>query len=369
MIDLAKNIRESIFGSVPTKELLNKAFEKKSKYFGNVITYSPKVFIPLTTLCRDKCAYCTFVKSPKEGGTYLNFEEVTSIAAAGEEAGCYEALFTLGDKPEKVWEFAKEQLNNFGYPTTHEYLIACMKKVNDNFALFPHSNPGLMTYSEIIDMKKHSPSGGLMLESFSKNIYSIGKAHYKTVTKFIDYRIESLKNAQLAKYPVTTGLLLGLTDTKEELIDDIIGVINLTNQNDAIQEIILQNFRAKFNTKMKNNSEITNDLFLRVIATTRIYISNHVSLQVPPNLSPNLSLYLKSGINDLGGISPLTIDWVNPDHLWPNLNELNSMVVSTDQELKKRLPVYPNFIKKDWLNEAMLEKVNNIIDTDGYPKN
>ena len=162
--------------------------------------------------------------------------------------------------------------------------------------------------------------------------------------------------------------MLGITESKEELVDDICKIIKLTKTNTAIQEIILQNFRAKVNTQMKNNPEITNDLFLRSVATVRIYSAHHVSIQVPPNLSTDLDKFLKSGINDLGGISPVTLDWVNPDHLWPNLNKLSDDVEATKQKLTKRLPVYPSHIKKDWLNDKIFEKANNIIDTNGYPK-
>ena len=368
MTDLTRNINNSIFGSISTDELLAEAFEKKKEYFGNNITYSPKVFIPLTTMCRDNCGYCTFVKSPKEGGTYLNQDEVNSIAKAGDDMGCYEALFTLGDKPELKWDYALTQLEELGYSSTHEYLVSSMKNVNEKYNLFPHANPGLMTQLEIKELKKYSPSGGIMIESFSKNIYDKGKAHYKTNTKYIDLRLETLNNAFIEKYPVTTGLLLGLTSTKDEIINDISNLISYLNENLAIQEVILQNFRAKKNTLMRNSSEITNDLFLRIIATTRIYAPSHISLQVPPNLSPDIMKFLKSGINDLGGISPLTIDWVNPDHLWPNIKKLELDISSTGQVLKKRLPVYPEFIKKEWLNSKIFEKVNNIIDTDGYPR-
>ncbi len=368
MRELAINIYDSIFGSLPTTELLNKAFEKKKEYFGHSITYSPKVFIPLTTMCRDNCGYCTFVKSPKQGGTYLNEDEVISIASAGDEAGCYEALFTLGDKPELKWDFAREQLNQYGFSTTHQYLVNLMQKVNENYNLFPHANPGIMSKQEIKELKKYSPSGGLMIETFSSKVHEKGRAHYKTNTKFVNQRIKTLENALDEMYPVTTGLLLGLTDTEEEIVEDITKLILLIKENKAIQEVILQNFRAKKNTIMKNNSEITNDLFLRIIATTRIYSPSHVSIQVPPNLSPDINLFFKSGINDLGGISPITIDWVNPDHLWPNINDLKNNISSTGQKLKKRLPVYPEFIEKEWLNEDIFEKVNNIIDTDGYPQ-
>ena len=368
MRNITKNINDLIFGDTPTSELLEESHAKKIQNFGKFITYSPKVFIPLTTMCRDKCAYCTFVKSPKEGGQYLPIDDVISIAEAGDSNGCHEALFTLGDKPELKWKVATDQLNEFGFDSTHQYLIHCMKEVNKKFNILPHANPGLMSKQEISDLKLYSPSGGIMIESFSKDIYSKGKPHYKTKTKYVDLRLETLNNALDMKYPMTTGLLLGLTETKEDLINDIEQIVKLSKSNPAIQEIILQNFRAKINTLMRNNAEVTNDLYLRIIATTRIFVPGHVSIQVPPNLSPDISLFLKSGINDLGGISPLTIDWVNPDHLWPDLEKLNNEVINSNQILKKRLPVYPKFIEKDWLNVAMLEKINNIIDTDGYPK-
>ena len=239
MTDLTRNINNSIFGSISTDELLAKAFEKKIEYFGKNITYSPKVFIPLTTMCRDNCGYCTFVKSPKEGGTYLNLEEVLSIAKAGDDSGCYEALFTLGDKPELKWDYALTQLQELGHSSTHEYLISSMKNVNEKYNLFPHANPGLMTQQEIKELKEYSPSGGIMIESFSKNIYDKGKAHYKTGTKYIDLRLETLNNALLEKYPVTTGLLLGLTSTKDEIVNDISNLIIYLNE---IHRNIPQNF-------------------------------------------------------------------------------------------------------------------------------
>ena len=243
-----------------------------------------------------------------------------------------------------------------------------MKRINDKYRLFPHANPGLMTKKEIKDFKNHSPSGGLMLETFSKNVMKRGKPHFNAKTKIIEDRLETINNAEEAKYPITTGLLLGITETKEELIQDIENLILFTRKNKSIQEIILQNFRAKRNTNMKNNSEIINDLFLRIIATVRILLPIHISLQVPPNLIPSIDKFLLSGINDLGGISPKTIDWVNPDHLWPDLNKLQNQIQNSGQFLKPRLPVYPSFINKEWLSEKMFEKVSNVINEDGYPK-
>ena len=368
MAELSKNIADHLFGDITTNELTENAYSIKKQEFGTNISFSPKVFIPLTTLCQDSCGYCTFVKSPNQGGTYLNFEELDAIGKVVDENNCYEALFTLGDKPEKKWEEARIQLKNFGFISTHDYLLENMKRINDKYRLFPHANPGLMTKKEIKDFKNHSPSGGLMLETFSKNVMKRGKPHFNAKTKIIEDRLETINNAEEAKYPITTGLLLGITETKEELIQDIENLILFTRKNKSIQEIILQNFRAKRNTNMKNNPEIINDLFLRIIATVRILLPIHISLQVPPNLIPSIDKFLISGINDLGGISPKTIDWVNPDHLWPDLNKLQNQIQNSGQFLKPRLPVYPSFINKEWLSEKMFEKVSNVINEDGYPK-
>ena len=368
MSTLDKKIENHVFGNIPTTELLNKAYEKKVKNFGKTITYSPKVFIPLTTLCQDSCAYCTFVKTPKEGGTYLSFEEVDAIANVGDKSGCFEALFTLGDKPEVKWNFAKEELERLGFSSTFDYLIENAKRVNENYHLFPHINPGLMSREEIKEYRQHSPSGGLMLESFSNNLSQKGKPHYGAKTKNIKLRLETLQNAMHEKYPMTTGMLLGITETKNEIIQDIHQLIETCNLNTSIQEVILQNFRAKQNTLMRNHSEIVNDLFMRIIATTRIFLPNHISLQIPPNLASNIKLFLKSGINDLGGISPKTIDWVNPDHNWPDLIELKNLIEESEQDLIPRLPVYPSYINKDWLSPNIYEKVSNVINENGYPK-
>ena len=215
MAELSKNIADHLFGDITTNELTENAYSIKKQEFGTNISFSPKVFIPLTTLCQDSCGYCTFVKSPNQGGTYSNFEEVDAIGKVGDENNCYEALFTLGDKPEKKWEEARIQLKNFGFISTHDYLLENMKRINDKYRLFPHANPGLMTKKEIKDFKNHSPSGGLMLETFSKNVMKRGKPHFNAKTKIIEDRLETINNAEEAKYPITTGLLLGITETKK----------------------------------------------------------------------------------------------------------------------------------------------------------
>ena len=225
-----------------------------------------------------------------------------------------------------------------------------------------------MSKNEIKQYKKNSPSGGLMIETFSNKLTEKGRAHYGAKTKNVSLRLNTLQNAMDMKYPMTTGLLLGIADTKEEVVFDIFQLIETCNKNKAIQEIILQNFRAKQNTIMRNNSEIINDLFLRIIATTRIFLPGHISLQIPPNLVSDVRLFLKSGINDFGGISPKTIDWVNPDHNWPNIENLKILVEENDQKLFPRLPIYPSFIDKEWLSPSIYEKVLNCVNESGYPK-
>ncbi len=361
-----KEINNLLYGSIPTNELKSIAFEKKSKLFGNTITFSPKVFIPLTTLCRDHCSYCTFVKSPTEGGLYLTESEVLSIANSGQHYNCTEALFTLGDKPELKWTEAKEFLILNNCESTDQYLESMMQNVLDKTSLFPHANPGLMNEDEIKRFKKCSPSGGIMIESFSDRLLKRGGPHYKCQTKNTKLRVETINAAETIKYPMTTGLLIGIGQNEEELVNDLLQIGNLAKNNKCIQEVIIQNFVPKQNTLMSSFPEPESDFFLRVIAVSRLILPNHVSLQAPPNLSQDFSTLLDSGINDLGGISPVTIDMVNPDKLWPNLDNLKQTVINSNQVLKSRLPIYPNFIEKEWISQNIYEKVLDVIDENGY---
>tara|TARA_B100000029_G_scaffold310711_1_gene303229 strand:+ start:53 stop:1180 length:1128 start_codon:yes stop_codon:yes gene_type:complete len=361
-----KEINNLLYGSIPTNELKSIAFEKKSKLFGNTITFSPKVFIPLTTLCRDHCSYCTFVKSPTEGGLYLTESEVLSIANSGQHYNCTEALFTLGDKPELKWTEAKEFLILHNCESTDQYLESMMQNVLDKTSLFPHANPGLMNEDEIKRFKKCSPSGGIMIESFSDRLLKRGGPHYKCQTKNTKLRVETINAAETIKYPMTTGLLIGIGQNEEELVNDLLQIGNLAKNNKCIQEVIIQNFVPKQNTLMSSFPEPESDFFLRVIAVSRLILPNHVSLQAPPNLSKDFSTLLDSGINDLGGISPVTIDMVNPDKLWPNLDNLKQTVINSNQVLKSRLPIYPNFIEKEWISQNIYEKVLDVIDENGY---
>ena len=363
-----KQIKELVYGDIPTQELKSIAFEKKKQLFGENLSFSPKVFIPLTTLCQDHCSYCTFVKTPGEGGLYLTESEVLAIAKAGELSSCSEALFTLGDKPELKWKEAQEFLSLNHCISTDEYLLNMMKSIVNETTLFPHANPGLMTKKEIINFKKYSISGGVMIETFSNRLMDRGNPHYKCTTKSPDLRVKTIKAANEIKYPMTTGLLIGIGQNEDEVVDDLWSIANLTREFECVQEVIIQNFVPKVNTLMANFPEPALDFFCRVIATSRIILPDQTSLQVPPNLTQDLSLLLDSGINDLGGISPLTIDLVNPDKLWPDLNSLSVKVQESNQKLRSRLPIYPDFINEDWLNPEMHERVKNAIDENGYTK-
>ena len=359
-------IKQLIYGRIPTEDLKEIAFQKKNELFNNIITFSPKVFIPLTTLCRDHCSYCTFVKSPSDGGLYLTEPEVLSIAQAGESKYCTEALFTLGDKPELKWDEAKDFLSMQGCVSTDEYLLNMMKSVVNNTSLFPHANPGLMTKEEMNSYKEHSVSGGIMIETFSKRLMNKGMPHFKCTTKSPHLRIDTISAANSIKYPITTGLLIGIGQNENEIVDDLFNLANLTRRYACIQEVIIQNFVSKVNTIMSKASEPKFDFFIRVIAVSRIILPNHVSLQAPPNLSEDIAKLLNSGINDLGGISPVTIDLVNPDRLWPELKSLRRLVQTSNQVLMSRLPIYPNFISKEWMSLNMYERSQNVIDEHGY---
>ena len=363
-----KQIKELVYGDIPTQELKSIAFEKKKQLFGENLSFSPKVFIPLTTLCQDHCSYCTFVKTPGEGGLYLTESEVLAIAKAGELSNCTEALFTLGDKPELKWKEAQEFLSLNHCISTDEYLLNMMKSIVNETTLFPHANPGLMTKKEIINFKKYSISGGVMIETFSNRLMDRGNPHYKCTTKSPDLRVKTIKAANEIKYPMTTGLLIGIGQNEDEVVDDLWSIAKLTREFECVQEVIIQNFVPKVNTLMANFPEPALDFFCRVVATSRIILPDQTSLQVPPNLTQDLSLLLDSGINDLGGISPLTIDLVNPDKLWPDLNSLSVKVQESNQKLRSRLPIYPDFINEDWLNPEMHERVKNAIDENGYTK-
>jgi FO synthase len=329
---------------------------------GNTITYSRKVFIPLTTLCRDRCTYCTFAQPPGAGGMYLTADEVLAVARAGRRYGCTEALFTLGDRPEDRWPQARDFLASVGASSTLEYVVSMSRLVLEETGLFPHANPGLMSMFEMERLRPYNPSMGLMLENVSKRMLSEGMPHFDCPDKDPELRMETIANSGRLSVPFTTGLLIGIGENNQEIVDSIVALTEAHATWGSIQEVIVQNFRAKANTPMRRHAEPIPTWFAIVIALTRWFFGPEMNLQVPPNLTEQFELYLGAGINDWGGVSPLTIDWVNPEQPWPHLDELAARTSAAGYRLEPRLPVYAEFISERWIDAGLLPRVRTAAD-------
>jgi FO synthase len=333
---------------------------------GRTVTYSRKVFVPLTTLCRDTCTYCTFAKPPGAGGEYLTPDDVLAIARAGARHGCTEALFTLGDAPEKRWSQAANFLAARGQGTTMEYVVEMTELVNAETPLFPHANPGVMTDATIAELRRSNPSMGLMLENISPRLMEPGMPHHNCPDKDPAVRMATIGAAGRQRVPFTTGILVGIGERPDEVVDSLFALAGIANATGAIQEVIVQNFRAKADTRMRRDAEPTVQYFARVVAAARWILGPSVNLQVPPNLTEDFAVYLHAGINDWGGVSPLTIDWVNPEAPWPHLDKLRTVTENAGFRLMPRLPVYPEYISPEWIDAALLPKVEAAIDAEGY---
>lgn len=332
---------------------------------GRTVTYSRKVFIPLTTLCNDRCAYCTFAKPPGAGGVYMEPEEVLAVAQAGDSAGCTEALFTLGDRPEQRWPQAREFLEGRGLSTTLQYVSEMSALVRSETSLFPHANPGLLDDDAMKMLRPTNPSMGMMLENISPRLTEPGMAHHRSPTKDPAKRVASIEAAGRQRVPFTTGILVGIGENHQEIVDSLFALRILGDRTGAIQEIIVQNFRAKADTPMRRSAEPIPRWFARVVALARWIMGPEASIQVPPNLTERYEVYLDAGINDWGGVSPLTIDWVNPEAPWPHLGELERRTREAGFRLRPRLPVYPEFIDEDWIDPGLIDDVRASADEDG----
>ena len=308
-----------------TRALANVAARLRDQGFLNLVTYSRKIFIPLTHLCRDVCHYCTFAQTPsKLDNPYMELDAVLEVARHGAEMGCKEALFTLGEKPELRYRAAREWLAEHGYTTTLEYLHDAAKAVFEETGLLPHLNPGNMTPEEVATLRPVSASMGIMLESASDRLTEKGMPHLRFAGQgSAAVRLQTLADAGAARIPFTTGILIGIGETRRERIESLLAIRRVHEHYGHIQEIIVQNFRAKPGTKMRSAPEPDLDELLWTIAVARIVFGPVMSVQAPPNLSPGvLSQIVAAGINDWGGVSPLTPDFVNPEAPWPHLDEL-----------------------------------------------
>jgi FO synthase len=352
--------------------LLFTASQLRDAVHSNRISYSRKVFIPLTQLCRDVCHYCTFAHPPVRGqAAYLTRDEILAIAQAGAQAGCKEALFTLGDKPERRYKIARQELAQLGHETTLSYLAEMAQLVQRETGLLPHINPGVMSAQEIAQQRQVSVSQGIMLETISERLSERGGPHYGSPDKRPATRLETIRLAGEQKVPFTTGILIGIGETRLERIQALLALRTLHRQYGHIQEIIVQNFRAKPDTKMALAPEPDLDDLLWTIAIARVIFGGAMNIQAPPNLSPgSYHKLIAAGLNDWGGVSPVTPDHVNPEARWPHLDELTKQTAVEGKVLVERLAIYPSYIPEaqKWLDPSLITPVLHLSDSDGYAR-
>ncbi len=350
--------------------LLAAARAAKERFKPGVITYSRKVFLPLTNLCRDYCGYCTFRRDPGDPGAHtMTPEEVLAVAREGEKLGCTEALLSLGDKPELLFPEMRETLRHLGYKSTLHYLEAMCELVLRETSLLPHPNPGLLSAEWIARLAAVSPSMGLMLETTNSSLLAKGKAHDNAPDKVPAKRLRTIEDAGKQNVPFTTGLLIGIGESPEDRVDTLLAIRDVHERYGHIQEVIVQNFRVKLAIPMANWPEPTRGEMLRAVAVARLLLPN-VNIQAPPNLSaPYYDDLVDAGINDWGGISPLTPDYINPEKPWPHLEQLRLRTKAKGFSLQQRLPVYPEFISGVVAKPGLLsEKLRAAANADGLAK-
>jgi FO synthase len=352
--------------------LLEAARNRRDLGHGSRISYSPKVFIPLTQLCRDVCRYCTFAHAPRDlASPYLSVDDAIAIATQGARAGCHEALFTLGDRPESRYRVAREALTALGYDSTIEYLAYVAKRVHDATGLLPHVNPGLMDKDAVALLRPVSVSAGLMLESAAERLCERGGPHYGCPDKQPQVRLATIRTAGECAVPFTSGILIGIGETRRERIESLLALRDLHMRYGHVQEIIVQNFRAKAGTAMAGAPEPSLADHLWTIAIARLVFAPDMNVQAPPNLnSASLEAVLAAGINDWGGVSPVTPDHVNPEAPWPKLHKLRRATEAGGKELVARLAIYPRYVQhgERWLAPQMRTPVLDHCDAEGYAR-
>lgn len=339
---------------------------------GRTVSFSPKVFLPLTRLCRDACGYCTFRTDPRsDPALYMTPEQVLAVARAGERLGCAEALFTLGERPEQRFPEAREWLARRGHRTTLSYLREVAELVLGETALWPHLNPGTMSRDEMAPLREVSASMGLMLENTSERLCGPGGPHEHAPSKRPRARLRTLDAAGALRIPFTTGLLIGIGETPEERVDTLLAIRDAHDRWGHVQEVIVQNFRAKPATPMAGAEEPDAVEVARTAAVARLVLGPGMNIQVPPNLTARgYETYLNAGINDWGGISPLTIDYVNPEAPWPQLEALRAKTEAAGLSLRPRLAVYPEYLlhRPEYVAPALLDRLRGAADSEGYFK-
>ncbi|MSQ19556.1 MAG: 7,8-didemethyl-8-hydroxy-5-deazariboflavin synthase subunit CofH [Betaproteobacteria bacterium] len=356
----------------PLPRLLAEAARLRDAGHGDLVSYSRKVFIPLTHLCRDVCHYCTFATTPRDGArAYLSPDEVLAIARAGRNAGCHEALFTLGDKPELRYKVARDELKALGYATTIEYLAAMCALVLKETGLLPHANPGVLSRDELALLRKVNVSQGVMLESSSVRLCERGGPHFGSPDKFPAVRLATIEEAGRLAIPFTSGILIGIGETRAERIEALLALRELNERFGHLQEVIVQNFRAKPATLMAGAPDADRDELLWTIAMARLTLGAQMSVQAPPNLSPDdMPALIAAGINDWGGVSPVTPDHVNPEAPWPAVEKLRAATASAGKILVERLTSYPRYclVAERWHDAQLVPHVLRNMDGSGFAR-
>jgi FO synthase len=366
------NRREAVaLRDAPLADVLDAAARVRDAAHGRRVTFSPKVFIPLTMLCRDHCGYCTFAKPPaRVGAPFLDLDDVRRIAEAGRDVGCHEALFTLGEAPEARYPDAAAWLHAHGYASTVEYLVAASAMVLEETGLLPHANAGALDRAALEQLRATSPSQGMMIETLAARLADPGGPHHRAPDKTPARRLATLDAAGQARVPFTTGILVGIGETFEERVDALLAIRDAHERHGHVQEVIVQNFLAKPGTAMHAQPSCPRDEYLRTIAVARLVLPEGVHLQAPPNLSDDLGGILAAGIDDWGGVSPVTPDHVNPERPWPALERLRSTTEAADMVLAPRLTVYPEYVRdpETWLAPEVRPAVRRASDSEGLAR-
>jgi len=361
----------SLLTGATLADLLEAAGSVRDTFKGRAVSYSKKVFIPLTHLCRDYCGYCTFRADPEAGvPAYMAPEEVLAVAETGRRAGCKEALFSLGDQPERVFPEAAASLKKLGFERTLDYLAAMSELVLEKTGLLPHSNPGVMAAGDLRRLRESNVSVGLMLESASMRLTRPGGAHWKAPDKVPSIRLRTIEAAGQLSMAFTTGILIGIGETLEERVDALLAIRYAHEKYAHIQEVILQPFRSKPDTRMALAPEPSNADLQRTIAVTRLIFGGQMNIQSPPNLvSEDYPDLLEAGINDWGGVSPVTRDFINPEAAWPQISRLAERTAAAGFVLRERLAIYPEFSSRpEFVTARVQPHLEKLLGADGYAR-
>ncbi|HEY4002688.1 MAG TPA: 7,8-didemethyl-8-hydroxy-5-deazariboflavin synthase CofG [Candidatus Xenobia bacterium] len=339
-------------------ELLREAGRLRDEAHGRTVTFSPKVFLPVTNLCRDHCSYCTFRKNPNDPGAWtMTVGEIRDVCRTGRRQSCQEALMCLGDKPELAFSSYRKMLREWGYDSTADYVYrACQVALEED--MLPHTNAGIMSREEMVRLRPVNASMGLMLENVSPRLREKGQAHHAAPDKEPAVRMRMLEEAGELNIPFTTGLLVGIGETLQERVDTLVAIRDLHARYGHVQEVIVQNFRAKPGTRMEGAVEVCAEEMAATVAVARLILGGEMHLQAPPNLSPDdHRLLLRAGLDDWGGVSPVTQDYINPEAPWPHLRDLQATCRAEGFELRPRLPVYREYVKPEFVAPGLLARV------------